>query len=71
MTLDTYLDRAGAKTLTALSLEMGISKGRLSQLRNSLEWPAELALRAEDATEGVLSASTLSAVVAQARLTAP
>ncbi len=67
MTLDTYLSRDGAKSLTALSIEIGVSKGRLSQLRNLTEWPPELALKVEQATDGILSASELSTVVASAR----
>lgn len=67
MTLDTYLRRDGAKTLTAIADEIGVSKGRLSQLRNATEWPPELALKVEAATQGALSASKLSAVIAQAR----
>jgi DNA-binding transcriptional regulator YdaS (Cro superfamily) len=67
MTLDTYLALEGAKSLTALSLEIGVSKGRLSQLRHLTEWPPELALKVEKATEGQLDASRLSAVVADAR----
>ncbi len=66
-TLNDYLKRAGAKSLTELSLEVGISKSRLSQLRNSTEWPPELALKIEQATAAALDASKLSAVVAQAR----
>lgn len=67
MTLNDYLATQGAKSLTALALELGVSKGRLSQLRNVREWPPELALKAEAATAGVLDASDLSVVVAQAR----
>ncbi len=67
MTLATYLKSAGAKSLTALSLEVGLSKGRLSQLRNSTEWPADLALKVEAATGGALNASDLCHVVARAR----
>ena len=67
MTLDTYLTAPDAKSLTALSLEIGVSKGRLSQLRNATEWPPELALKVEAATSGALNASLLSCVVAQAR----
>ena len=67
MTLDTYLGRQGAKTLTELSIELGVSKGRLSQLRNLNEWPPELALKIETATDGLLSASQLSATIAKAR----
>jgi DNA-binding transcriptional regulator YdaS (Cro superfamily) len=67
MTLDTYLDGTGAKSLTALSIEIGISKGRLSQLRHSTDWPPELAMKIENATDGKLNASELSPVIAQAR----
>lgn len=67
MTLDTYLAGSGAKSLTALSVAVGISKGRLSQLRNATEWPPELAMKVEAATNGALNASALSSVVAQAR----
>lgn len=68
MTLDAYLEPEGAKSLTALSIEVGISKGRLSQLRNVTgAWPPELALKIEAATDGALDASILSSVVAQAR----
>ena len=69
MTLDTYLERAGAMTLTALAKEIGVSKGRLSQLRKSLDWPAELALAVESKTGGALNASVLSPLVAKARQT--
>jgi DNA-binding transcriptional regulator YdaS (Cro superfamily) len=67
MTLNEYLERAGSKSLTALSGEVGVSKGRLSQLRNATEWPPELALKIEAATNGMLSATQLSGVIAQAR----
>lgn len=67
MTLDAYLASPGAKTLTALSLEIGISKGRLSQLRHERAWPPELALKIEEATGGALNASELSELVAKAR----
>ncbi len=69
MTLAAYLKRPGAKTLTALAAELDVSKGRLSQLRDSNEWPAELALAAEAATGGAISASALSKTVARARQT--
>ena len=69
MTLHTYLSRKGAKTLTALAAEMRVSKGRLSQLRNSTDWPAELAMAAEAATGGALNASQLSPTIARARET--
>ena len=69
MTLDTYLSRPDAMSLTQLAAEIGISKGRLSQLRNSTDWPAELALAAESKTGGALSASNLCPVVAKARRT--
>ena len=67
MTLDTYLQRPEAKSLTVLSREVGVSKGRLSQLRDTTEWPADLALKVEAATEGAMDASALSAIVARAR----
>lgn len=67
MTLDTYLRQPDAQTLTALSAAIGVSKGRLSQLRNVTEWPPELAMKAEAATRGALDASTLSPIIAQAR----
>lgn len=69
MTLEKYLKRPDAMTLTQLAAEIGISKGRLSQLRGSAEWPAELALTAESKTGGALNASMLSTVVARARQT--
>ena len=69
MTLDAYLGSTGSKTLTALSEEMGVSKGRLSQLRAVTDWPPELALKAEIATNGALNASALSPVIAAARKT--
>jgi DNA-binding transcriptional regulator YdaS (Cro superfamily) len=67
MTLDTYLAQPNAKSLTALALEVGISKGRLSQLRHKTDWPPELALKVEQATGGVINASWLSHTVATAR----
>ncbi len=69
MTLDGYLERPGAMTLTKLAGEIGISKSRLSQLRNSTDWPAELALAIESKTGGALNASLLSPTVAKARQT--
>lgn len=67
MTLDAYLKRADAKTLTALALEIGVSKGRLSQLRDATDWPPDLALKVEDATGSIINASLISPVVARAR----
>ena len=67
MTLDTYLDGPDAKSLTVLSLEVGVSKGRLSQLRNRTDWPADLALKVEAATGGAVNASDLCHVIARAR----
>jgi hypothetical protein len=70
MTLDAYLKRDGAETLTDLSAKLGITKGRLSQLRESTDWPPELALKAESETDGALNASDLSPVIADARRSA-
>lgn len=67
MTLDKYLAGSGAKSLTALSVDVGISKSRLSQLRNATDWPPELAMKVEAATGGALDAGALSSIVAQAR----
>jgi DNA-binding transcriptional regulator YdaS (Cro superfamily) len=67
MTLDTYLHSPGAMSLTDLSAAVGISKGRLSQLRHSTELPPELALKIERETNGALNASALSPVIADAR----
>lgn len=67
MTLQDYIARPGALTRPALCAALGISAGRLSQLRDSKDWPPELALKAEAATHGALSASDLSPVVAAAR----
>lgn len=67
MTLDAYLKRGGALSLTALAAKMGVSKSRLSQLRESTDWPPELAMKAEAETAGSVSASFLSPIVAQAR----
>jgi DNA-binding transcriptional regulator YdaS (Cro superfamily) len=69
MTLDTYLKRDGAMSLSALAAAIGVSKGRLSQLRYRTDWPPELALSAEEATAGEVSASALSPTVAKARQT--
>lgn len=69
MNLATYLDRPSAKSLTALATEIGVSKGRLSQLRTSTDWPPELALKVEAVTGGAVSASDICPVIAQARQT--
>jgi hypothetical protein len=67
MTLSEYLDREDAPSLTDLSAKLGISKGRLSQLRSESDWPADLALKVEKETGGLLNASALSSIVARAR----
>lgn len=58
-------------TLTQLAAEMGVSKSRLSQLRHSQDWPAELALTAESKTGGAINASQLCPLVLKARRTGP
>ena len=68
MTLDDYLALPDAMTLTRLASEIGISKARLSQIRKEGRWPPEHALAAEKATGGVISASELCPIIAQARL---
>lgn len=67
MTLDAYLRGPDAKSLTALSIEIGVSKGRLSQLRSSTDWPPDLAMKVEVATGGEVNASDLSPTVMNAR----
>jgi DNA-binding transcriptional regulator YdaS (Cro superfamily) len=67
MTLSEYLKREGAPSLTDLSISLGISKGRLSQLRDATDWPPELALEVEKQTAGGLDAAALSPIIARAR----
>ena len=72
MTLKQYLATDGALSRTELCERLGISNGRLSQLNDATadskdEWPADLALKAEEATGGIMDASTLSSIVARAR----
>jgi hypothetical protein len=67
MRLSEYLESEGAPSLTDLSIKLGITKGRLSQLRDATDWPPELALKAEEETGGALDASDLSPIIARAR----
>jgi hypothetical protein len=68
MTLSEYLDREGSPSLTDLSAKLGISKGRLSQLKSSTDdWPPDLALKVEEETGGALDAGKLSSIIARAR----
>lgn len=67
MTLSEYLDKEGAPSLTDLSVKLGVSKGRLSQLRDAVDWPPDLALKVEQETAGALDASRLSPIIARAR----
>lgn len=66
MTLDAYLNRT-ENTATELAKAIGVSKGRLSQIRGGEPCPPALALRIEAATGGAVSASKLSVIIAQAR----
>jgi hypothetical protein len=67
MTLSQYFKRNGALSLGELSQKLNVSKGRLSQLRESTDWPPDLALKAEEHTAGALDASELSPIIARAR----
>lgn len=67
MTLEQYLAAPGSPNLTEFAAMLGVSKGRLSQIKAAGEWPAELAMKAEEQTLGALCASDLSATVARAR----
>ena len=64
--LNDYL-KSSDRTLTELAAAAGVTKGRLSQLRNSETWPPMLALKIEKVTAGELSASELSPVIEEAR----
>ena len=61
------IDRPDAMNATQLAEALGISKGRMSQIRTGGQWPVELALAAERVTGGALDASLLNPLVAQAR----
>ena len=67
MTLSQYLEKEGAPSLTDLSVKLGVSKGRLSQLRDAKDWPPDLALKVEKETDGALDAAVLSPIIARAR----
>lgn len=67
MDLKTYLDRPGALSRSQLCDKLGISAGRLSQLRDLADWPPELALKLEEATCGAICASDISPIIAKAR----
>jgi len=66
MTLDAYLNLPGNKA-GDLAKAIGVSKGRLSQIRGGDKCPPELALKIEAATNGEVSASALSHIIALAR----
>lgn len=69
MTITDYFASDGALSRAEISELLGISQGRLSQLRDDKNWPPDLALRMEEATAGCVDASTLSPVIAKARET--
>lgn len=69
MTLETYLKRPDAMKLSQLAAAIGISKGRMTQLRQNGDWTPELALKAEAETGGAINASLLNATIAKARQT--
>lgn len=66
-TLHDYLISPGAKRLSQLAAEVGVSPSRLSQLRHAVDWPPEIALKIEAATGGGVNASHVSPLVAKAR----
>lgn len=65
-----YLKAEQAPTLSSLAASLGVSVGRLSQLRRSTKWPARLALKLEQATGGAINAAVISEIVAECRHTA-
>lgn len=66
MDLATYLNQPGNKA-SDLARAIGVSDGRLSQIKTGEPCPPELALKIEAATKGAVSASALSHVIALAR----
>lgn len=67
MTLTQYLKREGL-SFTDFADRIGVSKGRLSQLNNGPgDWPPDLALTAEEKSEGAVDAADLSRIIARAR----
>ena len=54
-------------TLEAFAQLVGKSKGHMSQVENSMQCSAKLALEIERATDGGVSAAVLNTEVAQAR----
>jgi DNA-binding transcriptional regulator YdaS (Cro superfamily) len=66
MTLDAYLKQPEVKARD-LAAAVGITGGRLSQIRSGDSCPPELALKIEAATNGAVNASVLSHVIALAR----
>lgn len=67
MTLTQYLAEPGAMTARALAKAMGVTPGRISQLKSRGNWSPELALAAELATGGKLDAALLHPTIAMAR----
>lgn len=66
MTLDAYLKQPDIRARD-LAAAIGVTGGRLSQIRSGGNCPPELALKIESATDGAVSASALSHVIALAR----
>jgi len=69
MSLEAYFARPDAMNATQLAERLGISKGRMSQIRADGKWPVELALAAERVTGGAINASMLNPLIAEARRT--
>lgn len=68
MDIHRYFKRDGAMNRSRLAEAIGISKGRMTQLcEKGAEWPPELALKAEAATDGILDAGALSDIIRRAR----
>ena len=67
--IKSYFDRPGSLKRAEVCEAMNITQGRLSQLRDSVDWPPELALKMESVTRGAINASDISPLVAKARAT--
>lgn len=67
MTLSKYLEREGL-SLTGFAAMIGVTKGRLCQLKKAAgDWPPDLALTAEEKSNGELDAAELSTIIARSR----
>lgn len=67
MTIREYLSRPGSLSRADLSKELGISRGRLTQISDRDDLPPHLALKLEKVTRGAVCAADVSTLIAEAR----